>query len=376
MFIQLPINKFILEDNKLFINESVIEYENISDESKEILESLISKGAYFSSLLELNSNYNVKTINEKEITSEDYTKYLQECKSLKKECIVETTALNYKPLVNIRGLEIMENDTSIARGKNNKLFIEDFRLKEDASGDWLKFQNQIEQIFENAKSQMDEEMFYDFCDAVGDIARNYSFGYNEDEELQEEAEGTQTDDIADKVDYEVGSLQKPKKPNHIVEMFNVPSTHTFKGFMMNEQGVYARGNYILINESGKIKAVNKKLYEEELNAYGELIIPIDELDTRASELVKELNTVFNEYAEDDPLYDFGFRMEEDGVKIFDKNECFDYESKEFRDGSIDKIVKDYFGPKAYLEPDNSVIFTIAGIDTDVDEYNKMVSSFK
>lgn len=45
-------------------------------------------------------------------------------------------------------------------------------------------------------------------------------------------------------------------------MFNVPKNHKFKGFMMTESGHYERGNYVLINESGKIKAVHKSKIQE------------------------------------------------------------------------------------------------------------------
>ena len=71
-----PIKIFKLKGNKVYINENVIEYENISDETREILESLISKGAYGSALLTLNMFYNVKTINEAAYTQEQYLSYL------------------------------------------------------------------------------------------------------------------------------------------------------------------------------------------------------------------------------------------------------------------------------------------------------------
>ena len=72
MFITMPIKRFKLEVNKVTINESVVEYEDISDDSREILESLISKGAYGSALLTLNKFYNVKSINEFDYTQEEY----------------------------------------------------------------------------------------------------------------------------------------------------------------------------------------------------------------------------------------------------------------------------------------------------------------
>lgn len=204
MFITLPIKDFKLNNNKVFINETVVEYEPISDDNREILESLISKGAYGSALLTLNKFYNVKNINESKCTHSDYINYLTECNNLMKECVSETDAHNFRPLINLDGFEIMENADHIARGKGNKLLIEDFRLVE-------------------------------------------------------ESEGTQCSDIAEKKDQNVGGLQKPKKiKKHITEMFKIPKNHGFRGFRLDECGHYTRGNYILINENGTIKAINKK----------------------------------------------------------------------------------------------------------------------
>ncbi len=128
MKINLPINNFKLEGNKVFINDLVVEYDEISEDNKEILESLISKGAYGSALLTLNTLYNVKKINEAEYNAEDYLSYLGACNNLMKECVVEVKeARDFKPLVNLNGLEIMESTTNIARGKGDTLLIEDFR---------------------------------------------------------------------------------------------------------------------------------------------------------------------------------------------------------------------------------------------------------
>ena len=84
MFITTPISCFSLKDNIVKINETIIEFENISDDHREILESLISKGAYGSALLTLNKFYNVKAINESKYTHKDYVTYLTECNKLMK----------------------------------------------------------------------------------------------------------------------------------------------------------------------------------------------------------------------------------------------------------------------------------------------------
>jgi hypothetical protein len=45
---------------------------------------------------------------------------------------------------------------------------------------------------------------------------------------------------------------------YMKEAIKVPRNHGFKGFMMSESGFYTRGNYVLIKEGSKIKAVSKK----------------------------------------------------------------------------------------------------------------------
>ena len=379
MFITMPIKSFKLDGNKVLINESVIEYEPISDDSREILESLISKGAYGSALLTLNMFYNVKSINESEYTQEDYATYLGECNKLMEVNTIETEARNFRPLVNLNGLEIMESADHIARGKGNKLLIEDFRLNEDSDG-YTGNSRADEIVFEFSESERDviaftkalneiSRMEYDnqiskdkYDECIGKIQYLFVNENNSIDDLKEEVEGTQCSDIAEKKDQEVGSLQKPKKPKkHFNEMFKIPRNHGFKGFRLDENGHYIRGNYVLINEDGSIKAVNKRLLEDNYGRYGELILSSEQANTRAQELCTALNTKLNQYVEDDPLYEFSYRIEEDMVKIFDTNECFDYESKEYTSGELDKIVQKYFGPMAYLEPEYSVIFTIGDV---------------
>ena len=379
MFITMPIKSFKLDGNKVLINESVIEYEPISDDSREILESLISKGAYGSALLTLNMFYNVKSINESEYTQEDYATYLGECNKLMEVNTIETEARNFRPLVNLNGLEIMESADHIARGKGNKLLIEDFRLNEDSDG-YTGNSRADEIVFEFSESERDviaftkalneiSRMEYDnqiskdkYDECIGKIQYLFVNENNSIDDLKEEVEGTQCSDIAEKKDQEVGRLQKPKKPKkHFNEMFKIPRNHGFKGFRLDENGHYIRGNYVLINEDGSIKAVNKKLLEDNYGRYGELILSSEQANTRAQELCTALNTKLNQYVEDDPLYEFSYRIEEDMVKIFDTNECFDYESKEYTSGELDKIVQKYFGPMAYLEPEYSVIFTIGDV---------------
>ena len=378
MFITMPIKSFKLDGNKVLINESVIEYEPISDDSREILESLISKGAYGSALLTLNMFYNVKSINESEYTQEDYATYLGECNKLMEVNTIETEARNFRPLVNLNGLEIMESADHIARGKGNKLLIEDFRLNEDSDG-YTGNSRADEIVFEFSESERD---VIAFTKALNEISRmEYDNQISKDkydecikkiqdlfvhkdksvDDLKEEAEGTQCSDIAEKKDQEVGSLQKPKKPKkHFNEMFKIPKNHGFKGFRLDENGHYIRGNYVLINEDGSIKAVNKNKLNETIvskdlktkDEYGNTVLDYDYAEKLMFQVIRTLNEKFKDY-------DFDFRIEEDTLKLFDTNEYFDYEDSNYE--KVEQVVKQVIGDNhIYLEPENRVIMTIAG----------------
>lgn len=464
MFITMPIRNFKLDNNKVFINESVIEYEDISEDNREILESLISKGAYGSALLTLNMFYNVKSINESEYTQEEYSKYLEECNGMMEECVSETEAHDFRPLINLKGLEIMENADHIARGKGNKLLIEDFRnqkvLKEqditipsdnadgwgedveDLTSEFLDFVErvsyeiknarrgsyaeigtsieQLAQVFErisdwaaelsetfnNAEvnySDNDEdleesvetkdrptgnshadEIIFDFSQSERDIdtftkALNEISRMEYDNEIDrdkydecikkiqdlfinkdmmlEDCEGTQCSDIAEKKDQEVGSLQKPSKPKkHFTEMFKVPKNHGFKGFRLNEQGHYVRGKYILINEEGSIKAVRANMIDD----YGTHVWDYNQVKTeQAPKLVADLNKYLNKGYD---IYDFGFRIEDNQLKVYDANEEFDFSYLDDKYKLANKILQDLFGKGAYFEAELAPIGVVAGIE--------------
>ena len=443
-----PIKIFKLKGNKVYINENVIEYENISDETREILESLISKGAYGSALLTLNMFYNVKTINEEAYTQEQYLSYLGECNSLMEECVVETKARNFRPLINLNGLEIMENANHIARGKGDILLIEDFRDNKHLNESDYTEMTVADYIYEAIDAGLvsledigKAALSYMSSDDLEDMVRMNDFYVpnvfnptgDDEEDMNEACEGTQSSDIAEKKDQEVGSLQKPKKPkkeiiegnkpfipdkidkyvsnyntktgkkkqakdftwqymagkvdgmkvkgdkqthifnvdsgdylgtysDYMNEMFRIPKNHGFKGFRLDEQGHYIRGNYILINECGSIKAVNKNKLNETIvskdlktkDEYGNTVLDYDYAEKLMFQVIRTLNEKFKDYD-----YDFDFRIEGDTLKLFDTNEYFDYEDSNYE--KVEQVVKQVIGDSSiYLEPENKVVMTIAG----------------
>ena len=373
-----PIKIFKLKGNKVYINENVIEYENISDETREILESLISKGAYGSALLTLNMFYNVKTINEEAYTQEQYLSYLGECNSLMEECVVETKARNFRPLINLNGLEIMENANHIARGKGDILLIEDFRDNKHLNESDYTEMTVADYIYEAIDAGLvsledigKAALSYMSSDDLEDMVRMNDFYVpnvfnptgDDEEDMNEACEGTQSSDIAEKKDQEVGSLQKPKKPKkHFNEMFKIPKNHGFKGFRLDENGHYIRGNYVLINEDGSIRAVNKNKLNETIvskdlktkDEYGNTVLDYDYAEKLMFQVIRTLNEKFKDYD-----YDFDFRIEGDTLKLFDTNEYFDYEDSNYE--KVEQVVKQVIGDSSiYLEPENKVVMTIAG----------------
>ena len=422
-----PIKTFSYKNNVLKINGSTFKYSGKAD--NEVLESLISKKAYATTLLYLNSACNLKSINEKVVSKQELSSYLEECINLLESRSKLVENVDAKPLCNINKLELMEDNKNIYRGKAGKMYVEltessKKTLKEDSyeepffaeiedalfnagfdvqrfseagiltqnlgwcvsnsegevqlqcngtylsestklneeESPWMKYQTQAEQMFENAKAEMDEDMFSDFCNTVGTMARDYEFGYNEDDDddddLNEEAEGTQTTDVAEKKDQDLGTI-KPKKTSKFIateSTFKVPYNHGFKGFTLTEDGKYTRGNYVLINEEGSIKAVRKANI---IDDYGDYIWDYSQVqEEQAPRLVADMNKYFNKGTN---IYDFGFRIENNQLKIYDANEEFDFSSMDDKLKSANKLLRNLFGKNAYFEAELSPIGVVAGI---------------
>lgn len=291
MFIKMPIEKFEFNDNILELNKNIIKYKDLNIDNK-VLESLIIKGAYATSLLYLNKNGLIESINDKPLSLYKYNKFLKECKNLLKENSYKSNADNIKPLCTINDLEVFESNDYIYRGKGNKLLVENFRMtKESVENNYTGDSKADEIIFDFSQTERDTNTF---TKALNEISRmEYENKINKDkydecikklqdlfnnkdksiDDLKEECEGTQVTDIAEKKDQDI-PLVRVKKKYKENYTFDIDFNHNFKGFNLKESGRYERGNYVLINESGIIKAINKKLLEsfnkeiliEELNA--------------------------------------------------------------------------------------------------------------
>ena len=267
MFITMPIARIEFTDNTLRINENSFHYNISNSFDIELLESLISKGAYGSALLYLNNTSILESINETKVAEKEFKKYLQECKNLLKENVYELEASNLRPLCSIRGLEILESDTNIYRGKT-KLFVEDFRGVADVAksiddfitagnSDDLKdrYINLLNDISEKENSNKITKA--DYADAIKRVHRAYTEIRRGD--FNESAEGTQTTDIASRKDQNLGGkvVMPPKKKRIDESIFNVGTNHKFKGFILSPNGRYERGNFVLVKEGEQVKAVHK-----------------------------------------------------------------------------------------------------------------------
>ena len=420
MFIPKPIDKIDFNKNVLKINETTTIKFNKCDLDVELIESLISKGAYASTLLYLNSKCLVENINGEILTKDSYSNYLQECKDLLKENVYETTASGFRQLCNINGLEILENNKFVARGKT-KLYVENFKEEyfpdlvmniisefndsEMSRDDYMNALNKISELewenkistddYDRANKKLnkiyidsrnrnvesvnesceecdecldivdvihetfdkltDEESVKSLLQSLNNEVKSLADKYNVVLDEINECEGTQTTDIAPKLDQEVGRLVKPPKQDDLKEGydFNVGFNHKFKGFILTEQGRYERGNFVLVKEGEQIKAIHKsKLNESRTNSYGDILLTHEEAESKLKKLCSILNQKFSEYG-----FRFKFRVEERNLVIFDANEEFDYESRMLDE--VENIVKRVFGNQVYLEPYNSVIFFIA-----------------
>ena len=88
--------------------------------------------------------------------------------------------------------------------------------------------------------------------------------------------------------------------------------------------------------------------------YGNTILDYNYAEKIMFSLIRELNSYFDKVYD----YDFDFRIEEEVIKLFDKNENFDYEDKNF--SKVENITRKVIGStNIYLEPENKVIMTIA-----------------
>lgn len=365
-----PIKTFSYKDNTLKINESTFKYSGEVD--NEVLESLISKRAYATTLLYLNSTCNLESINEKEVSKQELSSYLDECMNLLESRSKLIESIDAKPLCSINKLELMEDNKNIYRGKAGKMYVELTEaevLKEDSYEE--PFFAAIENALIDAGFEVDR-----YTDAgvmtknLGWVVSNHDGNTqlscdgtwlddeddDDEDDLNEEAEGTQTTDVAEKKDQDLGTI-KPKKTSKFIateSTFKVPYNHGFKGFTLTEDGKYVRGNYILINENGEIRAINKNKLEEDTNI--DLLYKTLHLDQDLEKaMVKGASKVL--YINEDEVKDYcsiTFEEDEDNnyVRVYFLAEVSYEEGTKIIDNYLNNIIKKY-DKDAYFEAETS-----------------------
>lgn len=293
----------------------------------DILSDLLEHKAYATALLYLNENYILSDKFSDLLENSNIEDYYSDCEALlsKNIKIVEEAGA---PLTEINGYKIFESQNGILRGNGNKKLMESFNEidLEDITLDYLKNRDtdpfikgmiqcpECGSILDKEEVKFDDEEEYDtevydgfdkyhtetktktvekaICPNCGhgDELDNFYgatvddlFGapnaeelvpgintLEENQSLQEDGEGTQTTDIAPKIDQELGinipnTTSKKKYYDILLDMNENELPIINKGFMKNSKGQYQRGNYILVKEGDKYLAVHKdKLQEEKI----------------------------------------------------------------------------------------------------------------
>ena len=127
MFILKSIESVELKENFLVINGKELNFGALTEDDKEVLNTMISKGSKYLPLLYLNSKYVLESVNGKKLNKIEYLSYLLECKKFKKVGVKESDT-RIRPLTNVENLEILEGDNNIYFGNmNSDEIVEDIK---------------------------------------------------------------------------------------------------------------------------------------------------------------------------------------------------------------------------------------------------------
>lgn len=251
-------------------DNSWITFKDTNKSDNNILKDLIENKAYATMLLYLNENYILQVGMTNDIfkkSNSSISDYLKECENLlyKNTKIVEEAGI---PLCNINGYKIFEGAGYILRGNGKKKIKESFKegvnWEEETLDLFPAIKSEVIKMIDNNTNKWD---IFDFIDGQ---VRAYSISKEEGNELkklinndlQEEAEGTQTTDIASKTDQNMNkkiTTSKKKYYDILLSDFSESDNMNIinKGFLKNSEGQYQRGNYILVKEGETYLAIHK-----------------------------------------------------------------------------------------------------------------------
>lgn len=255
------------DNNYTYINlnkSDWITFKNTDKSDNNILQDLIENKAFATMLLYLNENYILQIGITNDIfkkSNSSISDYLKECENLlyKNTKIVEEAGI---PLCNINGYKIFEGAGYILRGNGKKKIKESF--KEETLDLFPAIKSEVIKMIDNNTNKWD---IFDFIDGQ---VRAYSISKEEGNELkklinndlQEDAEGTQTTDIASKTDQNMDKkITTSKKKYYDILLSDFTESDDMniinKGFLKNSKGQYERGNYILVKEGETYLAIHK-----------------------------------------------------------------------------------------------------------------------
>lgn len=251
-------------------NNSWITFKDTNKSDNNILKDLIENKAYATMLLYLNENYILQVGMTNDIfkkSNSSISDYLKECENLlyKNTKIVEEAGI---PLCNINGYKIFEGAGYILRGNGKKKIKESFKeevnWEEETLDLFPAIKSEVIKMINNNTNKWD---IFDFIDSQ---VRVYSISKEEGNELkklinndlQEEAEGTQATDIASKTDQNMNKkITTSKKKYYDILLSDFTESDNMniinKGFLKNSEGQYQRGNYILVKEGETYLAIHK-----------------------------------------------------------------------------------------------------------------------
>ena len=264
-----------------FDNNKLVSYRNTELSNNDILSDLLECKAYATALLYLNENYKLEIGKFKDLfegTEIEVEDYYNECNNLlnKNIEIVEEAGI---PLVNISGYRIFEGAGYILRGNGKKKIKESF--SEEDLGD--NVHNLPEYEFKalryaekygivDYKVEDNKMIYYEthYDDGFNNKPIKYKYIINLDTMKSEgdgtpmNEDGTQTSDIATKVDQDMNKRTTSKKKHYDILLSGLDEGLDIlnKGFLKNSKGQYQRGNYILVKEGDKYLAIHKDKLKE------------------------------------------------------------------------------------------------------------------
>lgn len=247
-------------------NNYKLKYHNTKNSNNDILQDLLECNAYATTLLYLNENYKLEVDkNNYLVNKSNIEAFYEDCEELlnKNITIVEEVGI---PLCDINGYKIFEGAGYILRGNGKKKIKESFineavkykELTED--GDLDLFPAIKEKVL---KLKADGTSKADIEDFIQGQVRAYSIDKEEANQLKqlltEDGEGTQTTDIAPKVDQDMNCRTTNKKKHYDILLSGLDEGLPIinRGFLKNSDGQYQRGNYILVKEGEQYLVVHK-----------------------------------------------------------------------------------------------------------------------